>query len=114
MRYTCQFTVFGKKVHMFREGNMGIVIEKEPHVVCVYGTDENFHILCAIPLCHPKFLRGAVYTIEFDEKGFAKVSVGQIAIMVDFVNKQCANNKGIKCYGSDDWGRDIQIEWKTV
>ena len=55
MRYTFQFKLFGKKVQMFSEGKMGIVVEKEPDVVCVYGTDENFHILCAVPLCHPKF-----------------------------------------------------------
>lgn len=48
MRYTFQFKLFGKKVQMFCEGKMGIVVEKEPDVVCVYGTDENYHILCAI------------------------------------------------------------------
>lgn len=39
MKYTFQFKLFGKKVRMFNKGQMGIVIEKEPDVVCVYGTD---------------------------------------------------------------------------
>ena len=55
MKYTFKFGLFGKKVQMFSEGERGIVIEKEPQVVCVYGTDSNYNILCAIPLCHPKF-----------------------------------------------------------
>ena len=45
MRYTFQFKLFSKKVQMFSEGQMGIVVEKESDVVCVYGTDKNFHIL---------------------------------------------------------------------
>ena len=60
MRYTFEFKLFGSKVQMFDEGRMGIVIEKEPDVICVYGTDEKHKdILCAIPLCHPKLLKGA-------------------------------------------------------
>ena len=114
MRYTFQFKLFGKKVRMFSEGNRGIVVEKEPHVVCVYGTDENYHILCAIPLCHPKFLKGAEYIIEFDEKGCARVSVGQLRIVIDFVNKKCANNKALQCYGSEEWGQDVQAPWSEV
>ena len=114
MRYTFQFKLFGKKVQMFSEGKMGIVVEKEPHVVCVYGTDENLHILCAVPLCHPKFLKGAEYVIEFEENNRAKVSVGELQIVIDYSNKKCANNKALKCYGSDDWGRDVQIEWSEA
>ena len=110
MRYTFQFKLFGKKVQMFSERQMGIVIEKEPDVVCVYGTDEKYHILCAVPLCHPKFLKG----VEFDEKERAKICVGELQIVIDFAEKKCANNKDIKCYGSDDWGQDVQIEWSEV
>ena len=114
MRYTFQFKLFGKKVQMFSEGQMGIVVEKEPHVICVYGTDENYHILCAVPLCHPKFLKGAEYVIEFEENNRAKVSVGELQIVIDYSEKKCANNKAIKCYGSDDWGQDVQIEWSEA
>ena len=111
MRYTFQFKLFGGKVKKFNEGRMGIVIEKEPDVVCVYGTDENYHILCALPLCHPKFLKGAEYVIEFEGNDRAKVSVGELQIVVDYSKKKCANNKAIKCYGSNDWGQDVQIDW---
>ncbi len=55
MRHTFQFKLFGKKVQMFSERQMGIVVEKEPDIVCVYGADQNYHILCAVPLCHPNF-----------------------------------------------------------
>ena len=114
MRYTFQFKLFGKKVQMFSEGQMGIVVEIEPDVIFVYGTDEYYHILCAVPLCHPKFLKGAEYVIEFEENNRAKVFVGELQIVIDYSKKKCANNKAIKCYGSDDWGQDIQIEWFEV
>ena len=35
MKYTFKFSLFGKKVQMFSEGERGIVVEKEPQVVCV-------------------------------------------------------------------------------
>lgn len=93
---------------------MGIVVEKESDVVCVYGTDEKYRILCAVPLCHPKFLKGAEYVIEFYENECAKVCVGELQIVIDFAKKKCANNKDLKCYGSDDWGQDVQTEWSEV
>ena len=114
MTYTFKFTFFGKKVQMFSKGQMGVVVEKEPDVICVYGTDENHHILCAVPLCHPKFLKGFEYVIEFEENNCAKVCVGELQIVIDYVKKKCANNKAIRCYGSDDWGQDVQIEWSEV
>ena len=114
MRYTFQFKLFGKKVQMFREGQMGIVVEKEPDVVCVYGTDANYHILCAMPLCHPKFLKGAEYVIEFEENNRANVSVGELQIVIDYSKQKCANNRAIRCYGSDDWGQDVQAEWDEI
>ena len=114
MRYTFKFKIFGKKVQMFRERQMGVVVEKEHDVVCVYGTDENCHILCAVPLCHPKFLKGVEYIVDFAENDIAKVYVGDLQIAIDFANKKCANNKSIKCYGSDDWGQNVQIEWSDV
>ena len=45
----------------------GIVAEKERQAVCVYVTDNNYSILCAIPLSHPKFLKNAEYVVDFDE-----------------------------------------------
>lgn len=57
-------------------------VEKEPHVVCVYGTDENHNILCAIPLCHPKYLKGIEYVVEFEENERAKVCVGELQIVI--------------------------------
>ena len=44
MKYTFKFSLFRKKVQMFSEGERGIVVEKEPQVVCVYGTDSNYNI----------------------------------------------------------------------
>lgn len=114
MRHTFKFGLFGKKVQMFCERQMGIVVEKESQVVCVYGTDENYNILCAVPLCHAKFLKGAEYVVEFDENSCAKVCVGDLKIIVDFSKRKCANNKSLKCYGSDPWGQDVQIEWDEI
>ena len=112
MKHSFKFTLFGKKVQMFAQNTMGIVIEKEPDVVCVYGTDETHDkILCAIPLCHPKFLKGAEYTVEFCADECAKIAVGDMKIIIDFANKKCANNKGIQNYGSDTWGQDVTASW---
>lgn len=114
MRYAFKFTLFTKNPQMFRERNMGVVIEKERDVVCVYGTDNHFHILCAVPLCHPKHLKGAEYTVEFCENECARISVGDLQIIIDYSKKKCANNKSIRCYGSDDWGEDVQIAWSEA
>ena len=115
MKYTFKFKLFGSKVQMFSEGQMGIVVEKEPDVVCVYGTDETHQgILCAVPLCHPKFLKGAEYTVEFCENEKAKVSVGDLKIVIDYMAKKCANNKSFRCFGSESWGQDIQIDWSEM
>lgn len=115
MRYTFKFKLFGKKIKMFSEDQKGIVIEKESDVVCVYGTDDRHkNIFCAIPLCHPKFLKGSEYIIDFCPNECVKIFVEDCQIMIDFKNKKCANNKSILCYGSDSWGRDIQIEWNEI
>ncbi len=112
MKHSFKFTLFGSKVQMFKENHMGIVIEKEPQVVCVYGTDEtNSQILCAIPLCHPKLLKGAEYTVEFCADECAKITVSDIKIIIDFANKKCSNNKGLQNYGSDAWGQDVTAAW---
>ncbi|MGM9631555.1 MAG: hypothetical protein ACI3XL_00480 [Eubacteriales bacterium] len=110
--YEFKFSLFGKKVQMFHEGGMGIVIEKESQVVCVYGTDSaNSNILCAIPLCHPKFLKGLTYKVAFQDDNTAVVSVGDIMIYIDFESRKCSNNKGVKNFGSDKWGEDISVDW---
>ena len=115
MRYTFKFKLFGKKVQMFKEGQMGIVVEKESDVVCVYATDEKHeNILCALPLCHPKILKGTEYVIEFTENNCAKVSVGELQIIIDYSNKKCANNKALKCFGSEAWGHDIAVAWGEI
>ena len=111
MKYSFKFKFFGSKTQMFSEKDMGIVIEKEPQVVCVYGTDSmHQNILCAIPLCPPKFLNGAEYVVEFCENDLAKISVSDIQVVIDFKERKCKNNKNLKCYGSDSWGQDVQVE----
>ena len=111
MKYNFKFKLFGKNVQMFKEQQMGIVVEKEADVVCVYATDcQHQKIFCAIPLCHPKFLKGMEYIIEFNENK-AKVSVGDLQIVIDFNMQKCSNNKGIQCYGSENWGYNVQMEW---
>ena len=114
MRYTFRFRLFGKNVQIFSEGRMGVVVEKEPGVVCVYGTDENNHILCAVPLCHPRLLKGAEYTVEFCEGSCARICVGALQIVIDYSRKKCANNQSLPCYGSEEWGRDVRMEWSEA
>lgn len=115
MRYVFQFKLFGENVRMFRERQMGIVIEKEKDVVCVYGTDDKHqNILCAIPLCHPKFLKKAEYVVDFQENDRVMISVGNLQIAIDFKNGKCATDKKIRCYGSDLWGQDVQVDWNDI
>lgn len=115
MKYSFKFKFLGSKVQMFNYNKMGVVVEKEPQVVCVYGTDDkNQTILCAIPLCHPKILKGAEYIIDFGEDKRTKITVGDLQIVIDFENKKCATNKGIKCFGSDKWGQDVQVAWNEI
>ena len=77
--YSFTFSLFGKKVQMFHWNDMGIVVEKEPDVICIYGTDNtNSKILCAIPLCHPKYLKGETFHISFFEDSTATVNVADL------------------------------------
>ena len=110
MTYTFKFKFFGKKVQMFRERQMGVVVEKERDVVCVYCTDRNYHILYAVPLCHPKFLKGAQYSVTFEENDRSVVSVVDYLIVFDYARKQCTLHKALKCYGTWDWEREAKSE----
>lgn len=114
MKYSFKYKLFGDNVRMFSEQNMGVVIEKDSHVVCVYGTDDKHqNIFCAIPFCHPKSLKGAEYTIEFCDNACVKIEVKDFKMIIDFENRKCAINKEIECYGSEIWGRDVQVEWSS-
>lgn len=111
--FECQFTLLGKKVQMFHAGDMGIVIEKEPDVVCVYATDAvNSHILCAVPLGSPKALKGTTYRIAFFGDGVATVSVGSGILYFDFGAKKFAGNLPFHAFGSEDWGQDVSMPWQ--
>lgn len=112
MQHRFRFSLLGPKVQLFQEGNAGVVIEKEAQAVCVYGTDAGHKkILCAIPLCHPKYLKGLEYVVEFDSDALAKVSVGDIKVVIDFEAHKCSNNKGARGYGSDAWGQEVSLAW---
>ena len=115
MTCSVKFKWFGKKVHMLSEGQMGIVIEKESQVICVYGTDgAHQNIFCAIPLCPPKYLRGAEYVVDFRENQSVSISVRDVQIVIDFANHKCATNKELRCFGSDSWGQDVQTAWDEI
>lgn len=110
--HTFTFSLFAKKVQMFRWRDMGIVVEKEPDVICIYGTDStNSQILCAIPLCPPKYLRGEPFHVSFFEDSTATVTVADVKVLLDFAAKKCANNKGLRAYGSEAWGQDVTCAW---
>lgn len=113
--YKFKFSLFGKKVQMFTEKTMGVVIEKEPDVVCLYATDGNNQaIYCAVPLCHPKFLKGMEYTVKFSGNNTVAISVGDIKVAFDYTRKRCSNNKGIQSFGSENWGRDVGEKWNNT
>ena len=110
--YSFTFSLFAKKVQMFHLNNMGIVVEKESDVICIYGTDAaNSTIFCAIPLCHPKYLKGETFHISFFENETATVKVADVATFIDFASKKCSNNKGLQNYGSGAWGKDVSCDW---
>lgn len=91
---------------------MGVVIEKEADVICVYGTNNtNTKILCAIPLCHPKFLKGERFTVEFNMKECAMIRVKDIKVSIYFKNHTCSTNVvDLRCHGSDEW----DIMYKSI
>ncbi|MEG2686962.1 MAG: hypothetical protein RR954_07570 [Christensenellaceae bacterium] len=100
---------------MFNLGDMGVVVEKESDVVCIYGTNNtNSNILCAVPLCHPKYLKGLTYQISFYSDNVATVSVGDIMVYIDYRAKKCSNNRDETNYGSDTWGQDVSEAWNDV
>ncbi len=111
--YEFQFTFLEKKVQMFHAEGMGVVVEKEPDVVCVYGTDDtNNSIYCAVQLCHPKMLKGITYRVTFYDEGIATVSAGdKITVHIDFQRKKCANSRDARSYGSAAWGQDVSEPW---
>ena len=112
--YSFKFSLFAKKVQMFSYGDMGIVVEKEPDVICAYGTDAlHKHILCAVPLCEPKYIRGKDFTVSFFEDNTALVKVEGIMIFIDYNAHKVATCPELQTYGSDDWGRDVGMEWKS-
>ncbi len=109
------FSLFAKKVQMFSKADMGLVIEKEPHVICVYGTHADHHgILCAIPLCPPKQLKGQTFKVRFHDNSIATVEAGPIRVVMDFKHKTCANNLGLTNYGSDAWGQNVTAQWNDA
>ena len=113
--YTFSFSIFAKKVQMFHWNNMGIVVEKEPDVICIYGTDEkNEKILCAIPLCHPKYIKGADFRISFFEDNAATVEVAEMKVFIDFTSHKCSNNKRVQNYGSEIWGEEVNCDWSPA
>ena len=112
MKHSFKFGLFGNNVRKFSRGNMGVVIEKEADVICVYGTNNtNTKILCAIPLCHPKFLKGKRFTVEFNMRECAMIRVDDIMVFIDFKNHTCSTNVvDGHCYGSDEWVHNVQID----
>lgn len=110
--YEFKFTFLGKKAQMFHSREMGIVVERESDVVCIYGTDnKNRKIICAVPLCHPKELKGLTYRVSFYDDDVATVSVGDIRVYIDYQAKKCSNNMNLKSFGSDAWGNDVSEAW---
>ena len=105
---------FWKKAFMFEVANHGLVIENEGKVVCVYGTDRKHEtILCAIPLCHPKYIKKNNIKI-FQELNLVLVDLGVCKVAIDFDNQKCSCNLAeIKAYGSETWGEDVFVPWTS-
>lgn len=111
--YIFKFTIFGKKVQLFQEGDMGIVIEKARDVVCIYGTSgDNRTVYCATPLGSPRLLSGIPYTVTFYDNQVATVQVGRLHWAVDFGKQKCCNDQGLQNYGSEEWGEQVTMPWK--
>ena len=115
LEHTFRLSLFAKKVQKFSKADMGLVIEKEPHVICVYGTNADHHgILCAIPLCPTKQLKGMDFKVCFHDSHIATVEVESFRVVIDFKHKTCSNNHGLVNYGSDSWGQNITAEWNNT
>ena len=102
------------KVYQFEFGEFGFVLEKEPQVVCLYVTNKaHTEIYAAMPLCPPNDLKKE--TLTFSPIGNHAVSFALKSIdfkfFVDFEKKQCAHNRNLKIYSSEQWGEDPQVPW---
>lgn len=105
---------FWKKAFMFEVADHGLVIENEGKVVCVYGTDRKHEtIFCAIPLCHPKYIRKHSIKI-YQEQNRILVDLGVCKVVIDYGNQKCSCDLAkINVYGSDAWGKDVFVPWTS-
>lgn len=112
--YRFSFTLFGKKVQRFESGDAGVVIQKGAGAIFVYGTDAGHtRIFCSVPICRRRLLMGKEFTVSFPKPGLAAVRAGVVRIVIDFAGKCCANNMGLRNYGSDEWGQSVSVLWDS-
>lgn len=106
---------FFKKAYLYETDNYGMVIENEGDVVCIYGTDINHKkIYCAIPLCHPKYLRKHPFTIDKNNQRIF-ISCDLFKAIIDFELRKCACTVAqTTIFGSEEWGNDVSMSWDEL
>ena len=99
-----------EKAYMFETEKIGLVVEKEGHMLTVYATDiAHENIYCALCLLPPEYFRNRTLRIvEKGDKIFADFV--QLKFMIDFENELCAcDADDMKLFGSPEWGHDIKL-----
>ena len=108
-----QFGLF-KKTFMFACEDHGLVLERDGKTVCLYATDSGHSkIYCALPLGPEKILKRLPFYIVAPDDRYMLMLVGEVMVVVDFVNKTCATNvEQLHVFGSDTWGENCGTQWK--
>ena len=103
-----------KKTFMFECEDHGLVLERDGETVCLYATDRSHSkIYCALPLGPEKILKRLPFYIVAPDDQYMLMLVGEVMVVVDFVNKTCATNvEQLHVFGSDAWGENCGTQWK--
>ena len=93
------------------------IFEVERENTTVSCPDKEYHTASLFNCYENKSELNGLYTIDdmdllnWNNRTLVMVDVFYHSSIIDFTKKKCANNKSIKCYGSDSWGEDVQFEW---
>lgn len=103
-----------KKTFMFSCDDHGMVLERDGKTICLYATDAaHSKIFCALPLGPEKVLKHLPFYVVAPDAQYMLLLVGEVLVVVDFVNKTCATNmEQLHVFGSDAWGENCGIAWK--
>lgn len=104
-----------KAVDMIHEGN-GLRLERQKRgIACLNVNNGSRRIAyAAIPLGLVKDLNEVGFTVKAQSKTRMLFSVGAVKFVIDYAAKKVATNLiGLRVIGSQEWGENVQIPWRS-